>query len=124
MKNWILTLSLGLSFLIILHTLKVSLTFMYYYLNTNSFIEMFCENKDKPELQCNGQCHLKTVSESSDDKSNSPNPFNLEDLQLFNQKISSYESYTEFFISEKISYFYLNLYRFSYTKSCFHPPQV
>lgn len=31
---------------------------VYYGCNINSIIEKYCINKDEPELQCNGKCHL------------------------------------------------------------------
>lgn len=30
----------------------------YYELNIEYITEKFCENKEKPELKCNGKCHL------------------------------------------------------------------
>ncbi|MGJ8592442.1 MAG: hypothetical protein ACSHXF_07835 [Aquaticitalea sp.] len=32
----------------------------YYELNIDTIIQKYCVNKDKPELQCNGKCHLAT----------------------------------------------------------------
>ncbi|ANW95929.1 hypothetical protein AXE80_06385 [Wenyingzhuangia fucanilytica] len=31
---------------------------VYYETHLSEIIEKYCVNKDKPELQCNGQCHL------------------------------------------------------------------
>ncbi len=31
---------------------------LYYQLNIDYIIETYCVNKEKPELQCNGKCHL------------------------------------------------------------------
>lgn len=31
---------------------------LYYQLNIDYIIETYCINKEKPELQCNGKCHL------------------------------------------------------------------
>nr|WP_321223196.1 hypothetical protein [uncultured Psychroserpens sp.] len=31
---------------------------LYYQLNLDYIIETYCVNKEKPELQCNGKCHL------------------------------------------------------------------
>lgn len=31
---------------------------LYYELNIDYIIETYCVNKDKPQLQCNGKCHL------------------------------------------------------------------
>ncbi len=47
----------------------VSLLFVYtisfktiittnFFINQDDIIELFCINKDKPQLQCNGKCHL------------------------------------------------------------------
>ncbi len=43
---------------------------MYYQLNIDYIIENYCINKNKPELQCNGKCHLAkqlTAIDNSDD---------------------------------------------------------
>ncbi|NJB82648.1 hypothetical protein [Wenyingzhuangia aestuarii] len=41
---------------------------VYYETHINEIIEKYCVNKDKPELQCNGQCHLaKQISAASTD---------------------------------------------------------
>ncbi|MEP1489056.1 MAG: hypothetical protein ABJL44_18925 [Algibacter sp.] len=32
----------------------------YYALNIDYVIETYCVNKEKPEFQCNGKCHLAT----------------------------------------------------------------
>lgn len=45
---------------------------LYYELNVDYIIETYCVNKDKPELQCNGKCHLsKQLQLASPEKSNS-----------------------------------------------------
>ena len=31
---------------------------MYFEFNLDAIIETYCVNKDKPQLKCNGQCHL------------------------------------------------------------------
>jgi hypothetical protein len=44
-----------------------------YYLNKAYITEKFCVNKDKPKLQCNGQCHLrKQINE--EEKRDQSNP--------------------------------------------------
>ena len=32
--------------------------FVYFKANENEVVMEFCVNKDKPEMQCNGKCHL------------------------------------------------------------------
>lgn len=43
---------------------------MYYQLNIDYIIETYCVNTDKPEMQCNGKCHLAkqlTAIDNTDD---------------------------------------------------------
>ncbi len=39
-----------------------------YMLNKDYITEAFCVNKDKPELECNGKCHMKDVMEKNEEK--------------------------------------------------------
>lgn len=47
---------------------------LYYQLNIDYIIETYCVNKEKPELQCNGKCHLaqqlQVVSTNDDENGN------------------------------------------------------
>jgi hypothetical protein len=44
-----------------------------YFVNQTEIIELFCANKDKPVLQCNGKCHLATqLAEVENDTEESP----------------------------------------------------
>lgn len=43
----------------------------YFELNIDYLIETYCVNKEKPELQCNGKCHLATqLTNNTQDASN------------------------------------------------------
>lgn len=86
-----------------------------------------CENKETPELECNGTCHLKKeLSKASD----SENPFStdkhnrpliefshlfFEDVQLFTPELIR-----KFFTKEYSVY--LNLYSHLTTNFIFQPP--
>jgi len=37
------------------------LVYAYYVTNKTYIVEQLCENKDKPELKCDGKCHLRKV---------------------------------------------------------------
>lgn len=78
--------------------------FINYTLNKQEIIEKFCENKDKPELQCEGKCHLKKQiekkanSEESEEESSemeiiSPigrvSTYNIIHLSTFTRKTTS-----------------------------------
>ncbi|MEL0455164.1 hypothetical protein WJN01_02905 [Flavobacteriaceae bacterium SZ-1-7] len=124
MKNWANLIVFLLSTLMLYNSLKVSATYAYYSLDPVGFIEKLCENKDKPEMQCNGQCHLKKVAQSSNEKSSEPTKLiNFDELLLFKHELFNYNLTPEFFTQTKRIISYLNLYSFSFKTFCFHPPQ-
>lgn len=51
-------------FTILFYSLRLSVVFIHYALFNENFTELYCVNKSKPELKCNGKCHLaKTVED-------------------------------------------------------------
>lgn len=48
--------------------------FAYYELNIDYIIEKYCVNKEKPQLECNGKCHLtnQLALNNSDSEDSSP----------------------------------------------------
>jgi hypothetical protein len=57
-----------------------------YELNVQEITDEFCENTDKPELNCLGTCHLKKQIIQTDQSNSSEQPVAvyLNDIQLFN----------------------------------------
>ncbi|MDF9798966.1 hypothetical protein OKW21_004229 [Catalinimonas alkaloidigena] len=52
-------ISLFLAVLLCLHAWQMSLIVLNYEYNQEVFVRLFCENQDRPELQCNGKCFLQ-----------------------------------------------------------------
>ncbi len=107
MKKWGAIL---LVFLLLLNIFNNATIFVLYKINQAKITELFCINKDKPELQCNGKCHLKEViKEQQKEKKELPFSTNLETRQvvlLFVQQLSTIEIHP---IKEKKSHhFYYN----------------
>ena len=112
-----------LSVLILYNSLRVSITYIYYNVDTIGFIEALCENKDKPELACNGKCHLKKITKSTDDNENTPIQLTeIKDILLYNEKPLTYNFSDKIDFKKKDSS-YLNLYTYSISNNCFHPPK-
>ena len=44
----------------------------YFELNIDYIVETYCINKEKPQLQCNGKCHLADQLNLSDESSENP----------------------------------------------------
>ncbi|UKM65692.2 hypothetical protein GSB9_02263 [Flavobacteriaceae bacterium GSB9] len=124
-KNSLTLTVFFLTTLILYNSFRVSATYTYYKLDPIGFIEALCVNKDKPEMECNGQCHLKKVAQSSTDDNNQPNQLlNFDELLLFNEGFFAYELNPIFLSANKLQAYYLNLYNFKFRPSYFHPPQV
>ncbi|TXD49721.1 hypothetical protein [Polaribacter sp. IC073] len=102
----------------------MSITYIYYNLDTKGFIEAFCENKDKPALECNGKCQLKKITKTTDNENNRPiQLIDFKDLLVYNQQTSSFPI-SDTTHQNKHSFYYLNLYNFKLLETCFHPPNA
>ncbi len=116
---------IGLGTLLMMQVLSASFIVLNHSVNQSYIIENFCENKEKPELKCNGKCHLnKQIKEDTEKKSDVP--ANISELLTF---VLIYEEIDEIALcfqdtgdSHKTPYTIG-----SYTQkfhSVFHPPQV
>jgi hypothetical protein len=96
---------------------------VFYSVDNKSFTEAFCENKDKPELKCNGKCQMSKLAEQ--DSRNEQNPNILENLQ---REITLFIAYSpsEKFIAIQNKYLseflYQNKYSFLFYRKIPHPP--
>ncbi len=99
--------------------------FVYYQLNKNFISSTFCENKNKPELQCNGKCFMKKQLKASDENQNKT-PINIKDFQ----EIIFFCSHSEIAFPKHNSLSDLCFARFknrNYPSSLFgifHPPET
>jgi hypothetical protein len=96
---------------------------VFYSVDNQSFTEAFCENKDKPELKCNGKCQMSKLAEQ--DSSNDKNTNYLENLK---REITLFITYSP--IEELITiqnnylpgFLYQNQYSFLFSRQIPHPP--
>lgn len=100
--------------------------YVHYELNKKYIAEVLCENKDKPEMHCNGKCHLKKQIKAVE-KQTVPE---AENFQAFKISVVYFEEQDTFETSELVNSknkktdFYNNLYKFQFIGEQFHPPQV
>ncbi|MDY2586846.1 hypothetical protein [Winogradskyella aquimaris] len=117
--------SIFLATLILSNSLRVHITYAYYKLDPVGFIEALCENKDKPELQCNGKCHLKKVAESQNSNEKTPeNIVDFKELMFVPYSKEEFSLTTKFVTKDQPATTYTNLYSFLKVLDWFHPPQV
>lgn len=100
-----------------------------YVINYEYISTQLCENKEKPELKCNGKCHLKKelakASENekpiSQDKKNQTSEI---EVLYFSYVADYFFSPTFCFSQNNINSHYLNLYKGVCANSTFHPPAL
>ncbi|NMH26845.1 hypothetical protein [Flavobacterium silvaticum] len=99
-----------------------------YAVNYNYISTVLCENKAKPELKCNGKCHLmKELANAADAEKSSSEPAkkipSLTELfcDISTVSIGYHPLFTE---SAPHRFAYSNSYLFSASDTVFHPPAV
>ncbi|MBU2929489.1 hypothetical protein [Winogradskyella psychrotolerans] len=115
-------------FLALFMLLKPTIPFVEYAAFYDYIKNELCVNKDKPQLACNGKCHLKKeLAKASDsEKSNDKNHSSSSEHQVvFFQHI--FEN-NVIFISNtqgsEITPTYNKIYKFDFMNFIFHPPLV
>lgn len=67
MKN---VIAISLLFIFALASLKEATMFAFFKINQTSIQELFCINKEAPELKCEGKCHLNAKIAQANDSEN------------------------------------------------------
>ncbi|WP_379716088.1 hypothetical protein [Flavobacterium sp. GCM10027622] len=109
--------------------LKPVFPFVDYVVNYDYITKVLCENKAKPELKCNGKCHLmKELAKASEEEkpiSSDKKTYHFEMEILFLQQLPEFEyNYVALFVENHINSSYSDLYSYVNTTAIFHPPTV
>lgn len=98
--------------------------------NQTYIAENLCINKNKPEMKCDGKCHLQKQLKSIEDKSDTEKDASLP-LKLKNLDGDNFVTTSDLFVHSllEVTSFSMgsilnNLYSFDYKNTCFKPPQV
>lgn len=86
-----------------------------------------CENKEKPELECNGKCHLKAelAKAAEDTIPASQESKTMVTLELVYLEILPEITFNHIFVEkEKVSNLYSRLYFRLHSTRIFHPPTL
>lgn len=100
-----------------------------YFVNYDYIVNELCENKAKPELECNGKCHLaKELAKASDNNSTNSSEKKVVAQQYevvyFQEIVAIVFSFYKAEISTPILNSYTNNYIHLGVDSTFHPPIV
>ena len=123
MHRWIATY---FAYLYILAMLKPVQPYVEYILNQDYIAEFLCINKNKPQLQCNGKCHLvKEIEKQQENNPLKPLSISLENypigfVNIYNIKIlNNITGYKKLkTIPYRVFYF------FDYNDCAYQPPDL
>jgi hypothetical protein len=124
-KKWVLFLIIA-SFLT-QPTVKTVLLIQWK-INQQEITRIYCINKNKPEMQCNGKCHLaQKMRKIEADYQQSKLPFAPKhvksvDFTLFIQDIQPIEVQPLISFTQTIGWFYRDRGTSESVSNCFHPP--
>lgn len=118
---------LSLLFTITFYSLRLSVTFFHYAFFNETFTEMYCENIDKPEMNCNGKCHLmqELDNEQSDAHAFYLNKNLHENIWLYVARLPNVLNYNHALnIDAQPNEEPNSLYQFIFSDFILHPPIV
>lgn len=100
-----------------------------YAVNYKYIATVLCENKAKPELQCNGKCHLmKSLGKNAETDSSQPveKKTNTSEKEVLFYEESCRYCNRSWIVEEepKLNYEYLNLYAYLNPNFLFRPPAI
>ena len=100
---------------------------LYYQLNIDYIIETYCINKDRPELQCNGKCHLANQLQIADDENSSETAMykvlHEAFYPLFFQLDKRLDTNEIFGLEASRHWRYRSNLKHRYLSDCFQPPE-
>ncbi len=95
-------------------------------INQDYIIENFCENKDKPLIDCGGQCHLNKQLQTSEEKENQILKIIKSTFEVFyysNEEATDFER-RNVQISNAMNSFYVVINASLIVVDIFHPPRI
>lgn len=107
--------------------MKNPVLYTIYEYDTDLFVTMFCENKDRPQLKCNGKCHLAKMQKEQSEKDAENRLKQLQtEVVFYNSTTPVYFVKNELCVVEKtgtIAY-YNKSYSFLFTLDLVKPPDT
>lgn len=106
---------------------------MNFYLNQKEIAAIECENKDRPEMNCNGKCYLAKQLEKADNEladkkekqEHSISILKLVETSVFVENWKLKFEVPAFNIEEELaSYYYSSSYNLLLKSDIFHPPTI
>jgi hypothetical protein len=96
----------------------------WYVMNEHSITDKYCVNKDKPQMHCNGKCHLKKQLDKTEQGGKDQNKVDKTEWTVFILPQKFYATTFFYSVEKTINIAKQCDYSFLFQHSVFHPPQV
>ena len=109
---------------LMVHTFSQVLIVGQFLVNQDFIAAELCENKEEPEMECNGKCYLKKeLKKDEERKTDEKSPIKVEVLMLLDTEIISVDTPIEFQIEKtETSDYSTNRLLSGFNSDIFHPP--
>lgn len=114
-------------FIMLLSMMKTYVLYTVYEYDKAFFIDLFCVNKDRPQLKCNGHCKLAQMQKEENEKNADNILKQLQSETVYFSPVSmSLTGYDRSLMTNKIQFpSYCNhLYSFLFTAKLIKPPAI
>lgn len=112
--------------IMLLSIMKIPVLYTIYEYDKAFFVELFCVNKDRPQLECNGQCKLSQMQQEKNEKSADDflKQLQSETVYIFSVKTMSLtdKNLSLLAVKTKLPSYYNHLYSFLFTSKLVKPP--
>jgi len=107
--------------MVLLHPMNQALILINYNINHDYIVERFCVNKAKPEMKCEGKCHLRKELKKNDEQQKEPK--NLKEFSQLVLYLDQLELSLDATLGTKTWFDSGNIIFYpSYSRGIFHPP--
>jgi len=108
---------------VLAETFSKDLIVAHFYLNRAYITRNFCENRDKPQLHCNGKCQLRKKLQKENKQEKAIFQNDKHDITLFCEADVILPVFAVYFSPQK--YFTYNVKRkINFSSAIFHPPTL
>ena len=120
LSRWVTYLLLSM---MLVYTFSQSVIVTDYLINIEYITKVFCVNKEKPQMKCNGKCHLAKELQKDEEKKSKNFEKSIEislicetnNTKIVGEKI-------DLPLSQKDMFIYLEPLAFEFNSTIFHPP--
>ncbi|HSI78398.1 MAG TPA: hypothetical protein VK957_21035 [Lunatimonas sp.] len=117
---------IALIFVILLSGMNYSLIHTYFLINRAEIAAAYCENKEKPELACNGSCKLDSMLAKAKEQQEEKEQVYVEDLQINYILVHRNENYPIRHVIGEVKFTskLVSSWAVKISLDFFHPPQL